>query len=54
MTMTGDTTSGAGRDDGGSGPWQLTGRQLREQLADDSWLDEVIERAGADGVQLTG
>ncbi len=54
MTMTGDVTGAGGRDDGGSGPWQLTGRQLREQLADDSWLDEVIERAGADGVQLTG
>src|SRR3954464_5910012 len=35
-------------------PGRLTGRQLREQLADEGWLDELIDRAGQSGVQLTG
>jgi putative transposase len=26
-------------------PGRVSGRQLREQLADDAWLDELIERA---------
>ena len=54
-TMTDDSTrSRTDADDDGPGPRQLTGRQLREQLADDAWLDELIDRAGEDGVQLTG
>jgi len=40
--------------DGGCGPRQLTGRQLRELLADDLWLDELIDRADEGGVTLTG
>ncbi len=32
----------------------MTGRQLREALADDSWLDELIDRAEEGGVRLTG
>jgi len=37
-----------------AGPLVVTGRQLREQLADDTWLDELIDRAGEGGVRLTG
>src|SRR5512143_3318869 len=36
-----------------AGPPVVTGRQLRELLADDAWLDER-ERAGDGGVRLTG
>jgi putative transposase len=36
------------------GPAPVSGRQLRELLADDLWLDELIERAGEGGVRLTG
>jgi putative transposase len=36
------------------GPPRVTGRQLRELLADDAWLDELIERAEEGGVRLTG
>jgi putative transposase len=32
----------------------VSGRQLRELLADDLWLDELIDRAGEGGVRLTG
>jgi putative transposase len=32
----------------------VSGRQLRELLAGDLWLDELIERAGESGVRLTG
>lgn len=35
-------------------PERVSGRQLREQLADDTWLDELIDRAEQGGVQLTG
>src|SRR3954469_4130317 len=35
-------------------PGRTSGRQLREQLADDTWLDELIDRAESGGVQLTG
>jgi putative transposase len=41
-------------DEDGWGPSRLTGRQLREQLADDAWLDELLDRADQSGVQLTG
>jgi putative transposase len=41
-------------DEGWGPPRRLTGRQLREQLADDGWLDELIDRAETGGVQLTG
>ena len=33
---------------------RVTGRQLRELLADDAWLDELIDRSQQGGVQLTG
>ena len=36
------------------GPARVTGRQLRELLADESWLDELVDRAQEGGVQLTG
>ena len=35
-------------------PGTLTARQLREQLADDAWLDALIASTGDDGVRLTG
>ena len=38
----------------GPGPARYSGRQLRELLADEQWLDELIDRAGQSGVQLTG
>src|SRR3954447_20014862 len=43
-----------GDGEGWGPPGRLTGRQLREQLADEGWLDELIDRAGQSGVQLTG
>ena len=52
MTVTDDDSVA-----GGSGfgpPGRLSGRQLREQLAGDTWLDELIDRAEEGGVQLTG
>jgi putative transposase len=39
---------------GPAGPPRVTGRQLRELLADDMWLDELIDRAEEGGVALTG
>jgi putative transposase len=36
------------------GPGRVTARQLREQLADDTWLDELIDGAQQGGVRLTG
>ncbi len=36
------------------GPPRFSGRQLRELLADDLWLDELIDRAEEGGVALTG
>jgi putative transposase len=39
---------------GGGGRPVVSGRQLRELLADDGWLDELIERADDGGVALTG
>ena len=48
MTVTDDEQSGWGP------PGRVSGRQLREQLADDVWLDELIDRAEQGGVQLTG
>ena len=35
-------------------PAGTSGRRLREQLADDLWLDELIDRASEGGVRLTG
>jgi putative transposase len=56
MTMTDEQRrlSGLPADDGGQGPGWLTGQQLRQQFADDKWLDELIDCAGEGGVQLTG
>lgn len=36
------------------GPPRVSARQLRELLADDMWLDELIDRADEGGVSLTG
>lgn len=41
-------------EDDGPGPPRVTDRQLRELLADDAWLDELVDRADEGGVQLTG
>lgn len=56
MLMTNDgPLSASADDDAGPGlPPALSGRQLREQLADDTWLDELIDRAQSGGVALTG
>ena len=35
-------------------PARVSGRQLRQLLADDSWLDELIDRADQGGLSLTG
>lgn len=35
-------------------PATTTGARLREQLADDAWLDELVDRASEGGVNLTG
>ena len=35
-------------------PGRVTGRQLRQLFADDTWLDELIDRAEQGGVALTG
>ena len=51
MTVSDDRS--AGGEDWGP-PRRVTGRQLREQLADEGWLDELIDRAEQGGVQLTG
>lgn len=48
MTMT-DVQAG---DPGG--PGRVSGKQLRQLLADDTWLDELIDRAETGGVALTG
>jgi putative transposase len=47
-------TMGGGKDDEPAPPPRLSGRQLRELLADDGWLDELIDRSEQGGVQLTG
>ncbi len=52
--MTDQTRAEFGSDDEVPGRVRVTGRQLREQLADDAWLDELIDRADSGGVQLTG
>jgi len=41
-------------DDGPVGPGRVTGKQLRELMADDAWLDDLIDSAQQGGVQLTG
>ncbi len=46
--------SAAGGEGDPPGPPAVSGRQLRELLADESWLDELIDRAGQGGVRLTG
>jgi putative transposase len=51
--MTDDQPSKPGWDEV-AGPARVSGRQLREQFADDLWLDELIDRAGDGGVSLTG
>ncbi|MDP9461861.1 MAG: hypothetical protein M3Q22_16935, partial [Actinomycetota bacterium] len=48
MTVTDDRP---GDGEGWGPPGRLTGRQLREQLADEGWLDELVDRAGQSGVQ---
>jgi putative transposase len=44
--------SSGGREPGA--PGRVSGRQLRQLLADDMWLDELIDRADEGGVALTG
>ena len=53
--MTDTTTGGSGVEfEEADAPGRLTARQLRERLADDTWLDELIDSASEDGVRLTG
>ena len=52
MTMTEQSPSSPADDV--PGPGRVSGRQLRELLADDMWLDELIDRAEQGGVRLTG
>jgi len=54
--VTGDESGGwmPSADDGGLDEPRFSGRQLRELIADDAWLDEVIDRADEGGVSLTG
>ncbi len=54
--VTGDESDGLmpSVDDDGLGKPRFSGRQLRELIADDAWLDEVIDRADEGGVALTG
>jgi hypothetical protein len=57
--MTEDSSSGGQPGEGDvpgpvPGPARVTGRQLRELLADDVWLDDLVDRADEGGVQLTG
>src|SRR6476620_6941841 len=40
--------------DGPVGPGRVTAKQLRELMADDTWLDDLINSAEEGGVQLTG
>ena len=54
MTERGGSLPAGTRVDEGPGPARVSGRQLRELLADDLWLDELIDRAQDGGVQLTG
>ncbi len=53
-TMNENTTRDLDVGEGEVGPGRVTGRQLRELLADDAWLDELVGRADEGGVQLTG
>ena len=41
-------------EDGAPGPGRVTARRLRELMADDMWLDELIDSAQQGGVRLTG
>ncbi len=50
----GASTPAATPEGGVAGPPRVSGRQLRELLADDLWLDELIDRAEEGGVRLTG
>lgn len=53
--MTGKSSSATPPgEDGVPGPPRVSGRQLRELLADESWLDELIDRSMEGGVSLTG
>ena len=39
---------------GPAGPGRVTAKQLRELMANEAWLDELIDSAQQGGVQLTG
>ena len=41
-------------EEGPAGPGRVTAKQLRELMADDAWLDDLIDSAQQGGVQLTG
>ena len=41
-------------ENGPVGPGRVSAKQLRELMADDTWLDELIDSAQQGGVQLTG
>ena len=52
MLMTRDGSAGPEPDV--PGPARLSGRQLRQLMADDTWLEELVDSAGEGGVSLTG
>lgn len=54
MTKSDDDRQRPGNEPEVAGPPRVSGRQLRELLADDVWLDELIDRADEGGVRLTG
>ncbi|MDQ1633651.1 MAG: putative transposase [Frankiaceae bacterium] len=52
MLMTRDGSTGPEPE--GPGPARVSGRQLRQLMADDAWLEELVDSAGEGGVSLTG
>jgi putative transposase len=53
-SVAGQQLSNEPQKDDAPGPGRVTGKQLRELMADDTWLDELIDSAQQGGVQLTG
>ena len=54
MSVVTENDSSGSREGEVPAPARVSGRQLRQLLADDSWLDELIDRADEGGVSLTG
>ena len=54
ITSNGQVPVATDGDDEPVGPGRVTGKQLLELVADDAWLDDLIDSAQQGGVQLTG